>query len=68
MNKPANMTNDQLTKWLQKTVQSVNTFMCSGGSLNTSRGYDLADRYEELMDEAKERNYRGVNLWETYCD
>lgn len=68
MKKTSEMTNNQVISWLNETFQSVNTYMENGGSLHTDRGYKLADRYSELMDEAKIRNLDVGTLWRSYCD
>ena len=67
MKYPAQMTDKQIKDWLNKTKISINNFIWRGGTMNSDRGYDLLDRYGELMDEAKERNDRGINLWKEYC-
>lgn len=68
MKYPAKMTNDQIIDWLNKTRSSISNFVSRGGAMNTDRGYDLLDRYGELLDEAQERNHHNINLWNEYCD
>jgi len=59
MKNPAEMTDDQLVRWLKKTVKSLSKSDTAGDD----RRYALVDRYTELTDEAKERD-----LWKKYCD
>jgi len=58
MKNPKEMSDVQLLKWLKKTAKSL------GNAYNASddRRYSLIDRYEDLMEEAKERD-----IWRKYC-
>ena len=62
MKSPTRMSNDQIYHWAKKTRNSVYAFMNNGGKSNTTRGYNLIDRYESLKEEMINRHF-----WDEYC-
>lgn len=62
MKNPSEMTKLQVLKWLEKTAKSISNRPASC-TLNSARGQDLVDRYEELRDEAMVRG----DLWKVWC-
>ena len=62
MKNPSEMNNERLTHWMNKTSNSLNT---EANRYNRRQAIcvDLVDRYEELMEEMKERK-----LWDSWCE
>jgi hypothetical protein len=60
MKNPADMTDTQLAKWLDKTSTTLYNAVYAQ---NIQRKQDVGDRYAELIEEAKRRGY-----WQTYID
>lgn len=60
MKPPSDMNNEQLVRWMTKTVASTNGALRSG---NMSRKYDLVDRHSDLKEEMVVRD-----IWNKYCD
>lgn len=65
MKNPSDMSLTQITKWLDKTADSISVFKYNGGLMSSDRGLDLLDRYGDLVDELKGNRYSD---WKDYCD
>jgi hypothetical protein len=62
MKNPANMTTNQIKKWLHKTLLSIHYFK---GDMQSKRGMELLDRYQDLVFEIKSSHY---DSWVEYCE
>jgi hypothetical protein len=50
---------------LHKTAKTIYTHKSYGGHANTNRGYELATRYDSILDKIKQ-NHR--KEWWAYCE
>lgn len=57
------MSDTDITRWLDKTANSLVSYAAKGGYPNAGRGQSLRDRFNELKQEAI---YRGI--WKKWCD
>ena len=65
------MTNEELFRWASKTADSLTSFSRRGGTSNSSRGYDLRDRFDDLKCEMITRRDNMpsgfISLWSVFC-
>jgi len=58
------MTNEQVATKLKQTFRSIQNHVNRGGSLNSIRGQQLVDRYNDLRRTAIHHN---APTWNLYC-
>ena len=56
-------TDMNVIKQLERTVKSINAHLSRGGTMQSKRGYELLDRYNDLRQIA-----HGQNVWAGYCE